>query len=226
MSRSENASPRGWLRAYPPAWWSLAGLVGVPGVAAAWLEIGAGGALVLLAGLALLATFGIWQFGPQHDDGRPGRGAVVLGTACSFGLVALLGLGYALGPAGLAIGMLVATAGWPVLRPARTAAPRDRSPAEPQPAPGPALEIVPAAPFPDRSALRNLGTPELCWAWRASYVCLSRYPWPSQVTWLADLRRECLDELERRDPVAFGRWLATARAAGDPARYFCRQSQR
>lgn len=224
MSRHEHPPPHGWLRRYRPAWWFLAGVVGAPGIAGAWLEIGAGSALFLLAGLTVLATLGVWQVGPQHGEGRPGGSTVVVGAACALGFVALVGLGYELGAAGLACGILVATAGWP-LRPRRTTARPEPPAAAPQPPPGPPIETVAVAPFPESSAVRRLSTPELCWTWRASYVCLRRYPWPSYLECLADVRRECLDELERRDPVAFGRWFATARAASDPARYFCARSK-
>lgn len=226
MNRPENPPPRRWLRIYRPAWWSLAVLVGIPASAGAWLQVGAGSALVLLTGLTLLATLAVWQVGPQHGEGRPGWSAVRGGAACSLGFVALLGLGYELRGAGLACGVLIATAGWPLLRPGRSPARRERPPAEPEPPPGPPIETVPVVPFPDSSALRRLSTAELCWTWRASYVCLRRYPWPSYLECLADLRRDCLAELERRDPSAFARWFATARAAGDPARYFCREPQR
>jgi hypothetical protein len=124
-----------------------------------------------------------------------------------------------MGPVGLAGGAVLGAAGWPALR-HRQPVTRPERPA------GPALERLPAPPLPDASALHGLSTPKLCWTWRASYVCLIRSPWPSYMDNLTDLRRACLDELERRDPVAFAHWLPTARAAGDPARYFCQQSQR
>lgn len=242
MNGGEQVRPYGWLRVYRPAWWSVAGLVGAVGVAGVWLELGSGSALLLLAGFSALAALGVWQFGPQQGDGRPGRSAVLLGTAYTLGFLALIGLGYLAGAVGFAAGVAVGAAGWPVLRrrrpadgpePAPTAARRE----PPRPAPGrpralpaapggPARESVPVVHLPEASALGHLSTPQLCWTWRASYVCLRRSPWPSYVDSLAGLRQACLDELERRDPVAFGRWFPTARAASDPARYFCKESQR
>ena len=228
MSRSENAPRRGWLRFYRPAWCSVAGLLALPGIAGAWLELGAGSAVVLVAGLTVLTALAAWQFGPQHGDGRPGTRAVLVGAAYALGCVAVLGLGYLVGPVAVLCGALVAAAGWPLRRRAPRGVPPDPRPSAAPPArpPGPAPETVPVVPFPSPATLRRLGTAELCWTWRASYVCLRRYPRPSHLAYLAELRRECLDELERRDPVAFGRWFATARAAGDPARYFREQWQR
>jgi hypothetical protein len=57
--------------------------------------------------------------------------------------------------------------------------------------------------------------------WRTTYVRLHGSPTPSETDAVIRLRRECLDELEQRDSGAFGRWLPTARAASDPARFFC-----
>ena len=59
----------------------------------------------------------------------------------------------------------------------------------------------------------------------ATATRVQRSTWPGERDALAQLRRACLDELERRDPCAFARWLATARAAGDPGRFFGRQQR-
>jgi len=62
--------------------------------------------------------------------------------------------------------------------------------------------------------------------WQLTYPRLARAETATDTERLTDLRRGCLAELERRDPVAFGRWLPTARAASDPARFFCPRSSR
>lgn len=67
----------------------------------------------------------------------------------------------------------------------------------------------------------SLSTEQLCWAWRRSFVLLGRCATGDELARLADLRRDFLDELQRRDPAVFARWLPTARAAGNPARYSC-----
>lgn len=68
--------------------------------------------------------------------------------------------------------------------------------------------------------LAALSTPELCLAWRRSYLTLGELPAGAARGELVTLRQSMLDELERRDPAGFHRWLdAGARAGGDPGRY-------
>jgi hypothetical protein len=79
---------------------------------------------------------------------------------------------------------------------------------------------VPAADPPPPLTFEALSTPELCLAWRRSYLALldvTSYPARCDIVRM----RECLlDELERRDRDGFTRWLDTgARAGSDPGRY-------
>ena len=63
-------------------------------------------------------------------------------------------------------------------------------------------------------------TAELCLAWRRSYLSLLDLPPGPARDRVVSLRRELLDELERRDRAGFGRWIDTgARAGSDPGRY-------
>ena len=65
-----------------------------------------------------------------------------------------------------------------------------------------------------------LPTPDLCWEWRRSYVAVVRASKPDELIRIVALRAAYLDELERRDPTGFRRWLDDgARAASDPGRY-------
>jgi hypothetical protein len=73
---------------------------------------------------------------------------------------------------------------------------------------------------PDAPPVRALPTSALCWEWRRSYLAVTRASEPDELTRIAALRAAYLDELERRNPVGFRRWLASgARAASDPGRY-------
>ncbi len=64
---------------------------------------------------------------------------------------------------------------------------------------------------------------ELCWGWRASFTALQRAdPRTDHRRWaaLVTVRRLYLDEIARRDPAGFARWIyAGARPASDPTRY-------
>jgi hypothetical protein len=68
----------------------------------------------------------------------------------------------------------------------------------------------------------DVPTGELCLAWRRSYRVLHDLP-PGTEHLAGELvraRAALLDELERRDPAGFARWLDTgARAGSDPARF-------
>jgi hypothetical protein len=74
---------------------------------------------------------------------------------------------------------------------------------------------VPAAA--DGSALRALSTLQLCEALRCSHLpCPDDSP--EQTEWArVRMRGHLLDEIERRDPAGFSRWLVTVpRAGSDP----------
>jgi len=61
---------------------------------------------------------------------------------------------------------------------------------------------------------------ELCWRWRTSFTALQHTVSPGERLRLITSRSELLDELARRDPERFQRWLDSgARAASDPARF-------
>lgn len=82
----------------------------------------------------------------------------------------------------------------------------------------PSLRMVaPPAPLPGSFAA--LSTPDLCRAWRVSYLSLQGAD-PEELERVALVRACFLDELERRDPAGFRRWIDLgARAAGDPTRF-------
>ncbi len=72
----------------------------------------------------------------------------------------------------------------------------------------------------DAPPMPTLPTPDLCWEWRRSYLAVTRASKPDELIPIVALRAAYLDELERRDPTGFRRWLDNgARAASDPARY-------
>ena len=109
------------------------------------------------------------------------------------------------------------------------------SPLVSPPKPAPALSVPPAAapqvvPSEDPAArivppetghLERQAVADLVHAWRHSFLLLAT-AWadPVRLAHICQQRRAYLDELARRDPVGFRRWIDSgARAAGDPSRY-------
>lgn len=94
------------------------------------------------------------------------------------------------------------------------ASPPRRPTAAPAKPPRPVRRPWDAPPMP------TLPTPDLCWEWRRSYLAVTRASKPDELIQIVALRAAYLDELERRDPEGFRRWLdGGARAASDPGRY-------
>jgi hypothetical protein len=142
---------------------------------------------------------------------RAGTSAAIAVMATSL---AAAGMGATVGPAATAclLVTLFAVVGWAVWRfkhhPGTAAGSAPETPSAPAPVPS---HSVPAV---------DLSVGELCVAWRRSYSELQRATDESTRQEIARKRRDCLDELERRDPAGFARWLASgARAGSDPQRY-------
>jgi hypothetical protein len=142
------------------------------------------------------------------------------------GVLVLHGLRALLGSAGPPIGaaVIIALVASVVLRRAHSAPAEDA--AEDPASTARTPTAVPGEPAPpggephDAAPMPTLPTPALCWEWRRSYLAVVRASKPDELTRIAALRAAYLDELERRDPTGFRRWLDSgARAASDPGRY-------
>lgn len=70
------------------------------------------------------------------------------------------------------------------------------------------------------SPLSTWKTTEMCRLWRSTSATLRRPLPASELECTSRLRRQCLDELQRRDQEAFGRWLAAPEAVDDPTDFF------
>jgi hypothetical protein len=67
---------------------------------------------------------------------------------------------------------------------------------------------------------RALSTAELCRHWQDSFEALGHATTAAARLRIVEARQHCLDELERRDPIALKAWLGdNASAAGDPGRF-------
>jgi len=204
--------------------WSVgAGVVGVLGVV--------GGVLTLPPGALVAVTLCAALVGGTACSGRVGwrdsfgqvpvrSYATAAGTSAAAG-VAVAGLVAAAGPLGAALAALTAAASPPALL---WVVGRLTSRANHR---GPQLDVggdrgsaasSSAAPVYPPPAW--LTTDQLCLAWRSSFTALQRASNAAEQARLAECRRGFLDELERRDPAGFARWLADgARAASNPGRY-------
>ncbi|MEC3980930.1 hypothetical protein [Amycolatopsis sp. H20-H5] len=73
---------------------------------------------------------------------------------------------------------------------------------------------------PESREITALTTAQLCFEWRHSYLALQRASDPRAWQRVVKSRQLYLEELERRDPEGFSRWLREgARAGSDPNRF-------
>lgn len=80
---------------------------------------------------------------------------------------------------------------------------------------------APTYPVIGEDTLAGMSIHQLCRAWRQSWLMLldTRLD-PTQWIRVAETRSRYLDELERRDPTGFSRWLGSgARAGGNPLKF-------
>ena len=156
-----------------------------------------------------------------HAQAHPNRSTpfgYVLGFTIStiLGAIAVSGLIAAVGALALLGAALLGVISPPVLR---RLVPRKPAPARSVPTP-----TSPAAPNQPAPAPRytSLSDAELCWRWRwrTSFNALLHTTSVAERLRLIETRSALLDELARRDPEGFGRWISSgARAASDPARF-------
>jgi hypothetical protein len=193
--------------AYRVLWGVLSGTAGVVGVLAGVFLVP--GDLVFpflfVAGLIGVTVFTtVWS--------KTGEGTVRAGA------------GRAVAVSGLAISAIVACAGYVVLLGT----------------PGAGLLVVlgitsPAAMrwcgrklgrLPGFGRNRALSTAELCKHWQDSFEALRHASTAAARLRIVETRQYCLDEFERRDPVALKAWLGdNASAAGDPSRFLIRNGE-
>jgi hypothetical protein len=209
-----------------------------------WLGVFCLGALAVLGGLGLAPpgrvavgvagllaaciALGIARDLPRHDR-RPALESAVQAAAWTVGgLLVLAGVTALIGGV---VAVLAGAAGigtWLVMRATRGPA-RPGRPQAPAPWPTAGVEVLllpvpPETPTPVRgdgtSRLSALSTPALGREWIRTTAALGGRLSPVERQALVRRREETLDELERRDPAGFARWLAEGPAMGsDPADY-------
>lgn len=151
--------------------------------------------------------------GAARTAGDRRRAGLRIGAFVTAGWLVVTGLALVAGPAtGIIIAAMLLTAPLPWLwRATRTGG--RTAPAEHHEEQS---DTLPTAAV----ALGDLTTPALCATWQRSYFAmLDVPPCPARYATVR-MRERLLDELERRDPAGFARWLQTgARAGSDPGRY-------
>jgi hypothetical protein len=209
-------------------------------VVAPFAVLTAGLVAVLVGALAAMHVYGTRKQDVGIDGKRGSHiGAVRVGLALTLatmaasmvavGLTFLLGVG-----AVVVIAVLLAVvgiAGWRRRRAGRDAirvlvtVPRYADRAA-QRVPTRAGDLASGAPAPaliPPGGSEALATAQLCRAWQRSYWQLHDLPPGPDRSHVAALRHSLLDELERRDPDGFARWLDTVpRASSDPSRFLRR----
>lgn len=190
------------------------GAVFVPSLLPIWTVLGG-----IVGGVVYLATCDRATDGPPPPRRGTVRRAARAGIATTVVCLALTGAGSILGAAGgpVILLLLLAVALW-AWRARRYLTSSSVAGAGPDARPVvPERSSTVSEPPPDTAALT---TPELCRAWQRSYLALIDVPEGPVREDIAAWRRSLLDELERRDPVGFDKWLRDgARAGSDPGRY-------
>jgi len=189
---------------------------------------GPGLVAVVVAGMVAACTaVGIAREAPQHDH-RSVVGAAVEAASWTVGLLLVLAGVVAL--AGGFVALLtgvVGLAAWLAFRAARSTAGPTRPAVAPS-APTPGVEVLLPVTPPEAgttsndgtSSVSGLSTPALGREWIRTTAALEGRLVSADRAALVRRREETLDELERRDPAGFARWLAEGPTPGsDPAAY-------
>jgi len=164
----------------------------------AWTLVGIFAALGLIAAapaviLPALVAAGVGAvMGWALSRERSARVGLGFGAACGTGVLAIAGLGLLAGPATfVAAPAVVAPLLWTRRR-------RPRRIAEP-----------PVVEEEERSSLAMLSNAQLAHEWHVSYRALTMARDPGSLELIYGLRRRQLDEIERRAPGGFHRWISS-----------------
>jgi hypothetical protein len=190
----------------------------------------AGRVAVGVAGLlAAVIAVGVTRDLPRADRRPPLESAVQAAAWTVGGLLVLAGVAALVGGVVAVLVGAVAIGTWLVVHATRPPTRADRPGRSSAPVSWPwtgtevrLLPVPPETPVGsgDPSRLPTLSTPELGREWIRTTAALGGRLSPVERQALVRRREETLDELERRDPAGFARWLAAGPAPGtDPADY-------
>lgn len=184
--------------------------------------------LAALAGFLVVAHQAASSSTPLTQPGAWTRAGCTTVAAAAASYVAI-GIAIILGGATLALVVLTTATvlGWQALHRRHVSREVSRdvgaSRAAPNPTtggrfPGPPSPPVKTPRDPNSALLAAVSTAQLCLAWRGSYLAVATARDSVVLQQLSGTRQTYLDELERRNPAGFRRWINDgARAAGNPA---------
>ncbi|MFI7068052.1 hypothetical protein ACIBL3_44170 [Kribbella sp. NPDC050124] len=191
--------------------------VGTTGVLAGVLLLGPLAASILLAVVFAL----VWPLAAvvRHvADDAPYQSAVIVAGAAAAGVLCMPGLVRLLawGAVGIAVALVVA--GLFIVIDLATPERRERPSRQQR-----ALERLTEAQFQEEERLIAalqcpLSIEELCGVWTETATTLAQGAGPRDRQAVAEVRRICLDEFERRNPDGFNRWI-DAGAPANPSSY-------
>lgn len=215
------------MNIYRMIWWITAVILAASGGIAAAVTVQTDVLVSAVIAAVLIGGGSPWLRPITRRTTPPPRTLLTIalrdGATWAAGVVTVIGLITLAGAPALPLILLMAITSAPACRYLRdrvefTQSP-PRSPRRPLIHPRPV--DVPLHPLPDCNQLSNEA---LCRCWRMSFPALqsdpSTSPSATDALNLARTREAFLDEIERRDPRGFARWLDSgARAGSDPAKF-------
>lgn len=225
VRRRAASTPEGAERAYRITWTVTTLMVAAPAAVVGLLAIRFLETVGVAAAVGALVSLGQQLVTPPRTRSAHVQAVLRASLIGTGSCVSVVGMVRFLGPVGVMLLALLAVCSPPVLGCCRGGlrALRGRLPS--------ARVGLSVGDSGRASAVRDVSAPpdgplgpltdsQLCLAWRISFLALLRSPDLDRTAHLVRRRQEYLDELERRNPAGFARWLyAGARPASDPSRY-------
>lgn len=223
------------MRVYKVIWRSMVCLLAVAGVVLALSSLRWGPLVGLgVLGIVLGPLFGADLHWQARGAAAPLRHLLAAAAVAVVGGIAMAGfLAFLDAAALLVVGLLILSCPGVLHILLRRAPQKPSSPTDAAVPPSPSAaassqaapptQRTPSTPVPAPPPLpcHGLTDTELCWRWRTTFTALQRSASAVERLRLIETRAALLDEIARRNPVGFSRWLNEgARAASDPARYF------
>jgi MFS family permease len=213
------------MHSYRLIWYAVATILAAFGIVFAVAVFGFAVLALALTGAVMGCSVLMISAGGEWTPTRRSQLKVV-GAIGALILTVVAGLGSVLGGPAVELVIVCAIASpwvlsWGAAQVSRlTAGPVDRRAPAPSTASDPTISKVNRPRTRQDADPHSMSNEDLWLAWRRSFALVNGAHTATERAQAAELRRRYLDELERRDPAGFERWIAAgARAASDPGRY-------